>query len=469
MSDKTIAQRLQVLSTLVARANLASAMGMSYGNERDLYTILGYKLDLTYVDYYSQWKRQDIAKAVINRPINYTWRGPLEVMEVNDANETPFEKAFKELSLRLKLKAKFISVDRYTGLGRYGALLLGFDDVTVPEKMAEAVSTGNRKLLFIRALNEVDCKIVSYVDDTKNERYGAPLMFQVTLSDPTGSTKTHTVHYSRIIQIVDSPMENDHVGTPRLEAIFNRLQDIEKLTGGSAEMFWRGARPGYTGDVDPEYTMGTEERENLEEQIDEFEHNLKRIFINEGVSMKALEQQIADPTQHIDVQIQMISAETGIPKRILTGSERGELSSGQDSDEWNGYVQTRRDEFAEPLIIRPFIDACIKYGVLPTPKDGTYFVNWQDLFSISEEAKIDIGVKRTNALVSYSGQPMAENILPPQAFFELFLGLSQEQITLITQIREEAQKQEESMQEQEATDVDEEEDIEETEETDDEE
>ena len=30
----------------------------------------------------------------------------------------------------------------------------------------------------------------------------------------------------------------------------------------------------------------------------------------------------------------MISAETGIPKRILTGSERGELASSQDRDNW---------------------------------------------------------------------------------------------------------------------------------------
>ena len=61
----------------------------------------------------------------------------------------------------------------------------------------------------------------------------------------------------------------------------------------------------------------------LLKQLDEYEHNLRRIFINRGISMESMSPQVSDPSSHVDIQIQMISAQTGIPKRILTGSERG--------------------------------------------------------------------------------------------------------------------------------------------------
>jgi len=465
---KELEQRIQVLSTLVTRMQLAGQLGLSYDGDRDLYDILGYKADLTYNDFYLQWKRQDIAKAIINRPISTTWRGPLQILEVDDAEVTPFEKAWEELATTLKIKSKFIALDRFTGLGRYGVLFFGFNDVQSSTQFETAVQGTNNRLLYVRALNEVDCQVVEYEEDVRNERYGSPKIYSVTLKNAQGASETMRVHHTRILHVVDSPVENDHFGTPRLEAVYNRLQDLEKLTGGSAEMFWRGARPGYNAKVDPEYTLSTEDEDALEEQIEQFEHNLKRIFYNEGVSLETLAQQVSDPKNHVDVQIQMISAETGIPKRILTGSERGELSSGQDADEWNAFIQTRREEFAELLIVRPFIDVCIKYGVLPKPtaNEGIYSVAWQDLFSISEKDKIEVGGKRTEALTKYAAQPEAHLVVPPQAFFEMFLGLTPDQVTLIAQMREEALKEEMKRQEQDDNDMFDEEDEDEPEEDD---
>jgi hypothetical protein len=217
--------------------------------------------------------------------------------------------------------------------------------------------------------------------------------------------------------------------------VFNNLKDLEKIVGGSAEMFWKGARPGMQADVKDGFTMGTPETAALEDQFDEFEHNLRRILQTKGVDLKALTSQVSDPKTHVDIQLMMISAVTNIPVRILVGSERGELSSGQDADEWNAYCTSRRKEFAEPYIVRPLVDLLISVGVLPESgnKDNLkkYTVQWEELFTQSEKDKVDVGKIRSEAIKNYVG---AESVMPPEAFYEFCLGMSQDQITLVMEM-----------------------------------
>jgi hypothetical protein len=348
------------------------------------------------------------------------------------------EKSWKELNRKLRLKTAFVRLDKLTGLGRYGVLLLGFDDMTRVEDFVKPVTSKNLKLLYVRPLSEASAKIDKWEKDHTNPRYGLPLIYDISLSNPEESRESLLkVHWSRVIHVTDNSLESDTEGSPRLEPIYNRLDDIEKITGGSAEMFWRGARPGYAGEVDKDFTMSTADETDLKAQIDEYENDLRRLLVNRGVKLTALDQQVANPKDHFDVQIQAISAQTGIPKRILSGSERGELSSGQDSQEWISYVQSRREEFAEPHVIRPFVDRMIEYGVLPTPSEG-YDIEWQDLFSISEEAKVKIGMNRAIALREYFSQPLATEVVAPRAFYEFFLGLTREQIELIQEMESEA-------------------------------
>jgi hypothetical protein len=166
------------------------------------------------------------------------------------------------------------------------------------------------------------------------------------------------------------------------------------------------------------------------------------MIVNQGVEFKALEAQVSDPSAHVDVQIQMISAETGIPKRILVGSERGELASTQDQEAWYGVVQTRREENSEPNIIRPFVDMCIKHEILPKPSTGEYQVQWLDLSTPSDKDKAEVGKIRAEALAAYARDPLAQMILPPEAFFEWFLGLDEDQREKIQGMSDESLKEE---------------------------
>lgn len=422
---------------IIGRAMLAVKLGGQYGGNRDVYQALGYKRVLRFDDYYSRYLRQDIAKAIIDRPVKATWQGPLELIESDIAEDTEFEEAWEKLNRRLGLKTILSRIDRLTGIGYYGVLLLGLNDITDRGGFANPVGIGSKELVYLKPFSEKSAKISEFENNPRNPRYGKPIMYDIEVADAFGnSSQIIKVHYSRIIHITDDNMESEILGTPRLEAVYNRLVDLEKIVGADAEMFWRGARPGFKSKTDPEYTMTKETKDDLLDQLDEYENDLRRFLTLEGVDVEALTQTIADPGPHFQVQLQCISAQTGIPIRVLTGSERGELASTQDTGEWLSYVQGRREDHAEPRIVRPTVDRLIELGILPAPGEN-YTVLWQDLFSISEKARVEIGKGRANALREFTTNPIAMEVMPPDAFLEKCIGFTTDEITLIKKMRDE--------------------------------
>lgn len=433
---------IQVFSELVNRINLASRLGIdTYGGDRDIYNALGYPKKLKIEDYWARYERQDIAKAIIDRPVKASWKGHIEVIETIADSDTPFEKKWKELFLNLKLKSIFIRADKLTGLGRYSVILLGLNDVTKIEDFSKPVNPRKGlELLYVKPISERSAKIDTFEKNPQNERFGLPLTYNIETSDGE-NTKTIKVHYTRVVHLVEDLSENEVYGTPRLKSVYNRLIDIEKIVGGDAEMFWRGARPGYVGEVDPDYQMSSDAYDDLQDQIKEFENSMRRVLINQGVKYNALAQQIADPLPHLDGQIQMISADTGIPKRILTGSERGELSSAQDKQEWITYVTSRREEQNEPMIIRPFINKLIDIKVLPESK-VPYKVRWDKVFSLSDKEKVELGAKRAEAVKDYTTNGIAQELIPVDLFAEHFLAFDETQVEeLMSKVDEEKIKE----------------------------
>lgn len=433
---KLTTNQLQALaSQLVGRMNLAARLGQQYDGARDIYKALGYKKKLEFKDFYSRYERQEIAKAIINRPVKSTWQGPLELIESSKAQDTTFEKEWTKLNRKLGLKTILSRADRLTGIGRYGVLFLGLDDGRTNKDFVNPVKAGTRVLKYVKAFSEDSARIGKLENNPGNERYGKPLIYNFQVDDANGSPLEVKVHYTRVIHILDNPLESDVFGTPRLEPVYNRLEDLEKLMGGSAEMFWRNARPGFEGKVEKDFQMTEQMKQELVDHLDEYEHDLRRFLINEGVDINPLTQEVADPEAHFKIQISGISAETGIPQRVLMGSERGELASTQDTSEWKDYIQARREDHAEPNILRPFVDRLISYKILPDPSED-YTVKWSDLYAMSEKERVEVGKARANALREYTYNPIAQGIIPPPIFYEFFLGFTAEQITLTNAMRD---------------------------------
>ena len=435
-----------------SRANLAAMMGKSYGGKRNLHEALGYPNDseLTFEYYHGKYDRNAIASAIIDRPPNKTWTGKINLLETGATiSESPLNKEWKKMNSTFGVKAILKKLDKLSNLGHFAVLLFGFDDVKKNADFSKPVGGNSVNLVYLKTYSEGTVEIDEWEKNASNERYGQPLFYKIKTSEPgsIGYSRTIQVHHTRILHVHTESLISSIYGRPALKPIINRIIDIEKLLGGDAEMFWRGARPGYTALSREDYDMGDPEIEALEEELDKYEHDLRRFITAQGVDIKTLEQQVADPLNHLDAQLQAISAQTGIPKRILIGSERGELSSAQDAGEWNSLIMTRQEEFAEPIVLRPFINRCMDLGILTEIEDYEYGVLWDDVFSPSEKDKVAIGKIRADALKIYSDSLMGSELIPFEIAAKMFLALSDEDIADIVNRTGEIDFQEDDEQE----------------------
>lgn len=423
-----------VTRTTLAYRNAAN-IGVTHNGARDLYAILGYKKQLDFDDYLWRYKRQDIATRVVTAFPSAVWSMKPKVFDSDSSEiDTPFEAAFKEMVVKNKLYHYLSRGDKLSGIGRFGIIVLGFADGK--RLSAKLVKRPGMKLIYMRPYHEGSVKIKSYNQDTTSERYGLPEIYSVKTAineiantDVAQATVTDSiqseieVHWSRVIHLLpELGSENDIYAEPRLKNVYNRLQDIETVAGGGAEMFWRGAFQGLAFKNDEGATMTAESKQALTQEIDEYVNNMKRYLKLQNMSVDSIETKVADPKNHFDMQMTLISAARGIPKRILLGSERGELASNQDESNWLARVDERRVDHAELLILRPFIDRMIEYGVLPEPK-RPYNVEWPDLYSASGIDKAKIAEADMRALKDYL-MLQGDQVIPVEVFLEKELGYS---------------------------------------------
>jgi len=282
--------------------------------------------------------------------------------------------------------------------------------------------------------------IQSYENNATNERYGLPTQYSIIMSVGATSASTSVrAHWSRVIHIAEETTENDVFGTPRLEAVVNRLEDLERVVGGSGEMFWRGAFPGFGLKLASDASVTDQTLTRLQKEMQEYLHGLKRYIRLQGIDIQELKPQVADPSKHVETIVDLISAATRIPKRILLGSERGELASKQDAQNWAEHIDERRRNHCEPKILRPFVDRLIQVGVLPTPAEG-YTVDWPDLLTPSDKDKAEVGEIKARALKAYVDAIGASDVVPPEVFLRKFLDFTRDEIDQLNEMLDEINK-----------------------------
>lgn len=447
-NDKiTVSQALHVYTEMLRRANLTGA-GITFSGDRDLYATLGYKRDLDYDDYFDRYQRGGIAARIINAFPSSTWRSPPEVRDIgkpDEEQESPFETKWKALAKRLNLWQVFPRVDRLASLGQYAVLVIGLRNQTNWESEIGKVRSAD-DVLYIKSYSEQHTVISELVSDQFSPLFGLPKIYSIDFSrggntDLTSSKRPSLkgsgllnearIHASRIIHIAEDGLEDDIIGTPRLRTIWNYLDDLEKIMGGSAEMFWQDAKRRLVMAMQPDADMSTEEEDKLSDEVDEFVHEMKNFIRVRGIDVKELRGMIPDPSANVDKLLDLIAGAKGMPKRMLVGSERGELASSQDENNWAQRIMERRQQYAEPSILRAVIDKLILINALPQPKDG-YEVEWEDLLAQSPLDKAKEALTWTQSLKEYAGQlGSPEDILPLPIFLEDVWGWDKKQVERI--------------------------------------
>lgn len=377
-------------------SGVVSQTGRQYGGTRDLYEALGYTRVPIILEYWETYKRQDIAGRIVDLPAEDTWR---KAPTVGDAGKrtSPFVKAWDALIKDRGVWHHLERVDRLAGIGRFAVLLIGArDGKRLDEPLTKGCLKGPEDVLFLSPYMEGSVQVTMWGSDPTSERFNLPEFYTVRLGgEGTTGQGSQRVHWTRVLHVAEDLLEDDVYGTPRLEGVLNRLYDLEKVAGGSAEATWRTMDRGIVAAAREGFRMDPADRTAMQEEIENYLHGLQRYIRAQGMDISTLGSEELDPTGVFDVLIALISARTGIPKRILLGSERGELASSQDENNWAKTVASRQTKFAEPLILRAFIDRLIWLGALPRPTKGEYQVTWAPLFELNP-------VEKSQAMLNYS-------------------------------------------------------------------
>ncbi len=419
-------------STLFKRAKLASLAGQTFLGKRDLYKELGYKRTLEFQDYQERYFRGGMAGRIVDIPATTTWRYQPIILarkgsrpfKVNDA----FDKGWVELAERLKVFHYLERIDKASGIGRYGVLLIGLAGANPLNTSATKVQKPE-DVLYLAPYTEGNSRIDKFINAPENPRFGLPEMYKLSLSRDPNDTHTAServtdkdVHHSRIIHVAEGLLEDEIFGQPRMEKVWNYLDDLDKVVGGSSEAVWKTVDRGIQFDVDKEMELSPEDETNFSDEIDEYMHGLKRYFRTRGITANVLGSDVPDPTGAFKVIASLVAGTTGIPLRILFGSEQGQLASSQDEKNFNSRIHERQKSFAEPQILRPFIDKMISFGALPTPSNG-YDVKWPDLSTVSLKEKADVAARAAQAIRNVSAQDKDNIVMTPDEFKETFLGM----------------------------------------------
>ena len=416
-------------------SRIGAFFNTQFNGQRDMDETLGYTPQLRWEDYVRQYLRGDIAFRICNAFPQATWDDDIQLVDDPDTEEeTEFEKAFKQLARRSNLFYYLTRADILANVGHYSVLFFGVRDGIEDLKEPIGKVKDYKDLLFFQTFGQQNAQIQEYEVNLTEERYGLPKLYTlqsggyeipgIQQGAVFGST-SNNVHHSRLIHVAEGALENDVIGTPRLQPIMNRLKDLEKVVGGSAESYWRNARAemhvNIEGiDSENELESGFEEGalEDIKEEAEDVSHGFDRVLLTQGANVSLLSQPITAPDKHAAVLIELIAGTIGIPMRILVGSERGELASTQDETQWLGRVKERRERYAEPMILRPLVDRFIEIGVLPAPLGGEYQVIFPDLLNIGEKDKAEIASKKSTALASYANSMAAQSIMPPRQFMK---------------------------------------------------
>jgi hypothetical protein len=373
--------------------------GTAFGGARDYYAILGYLADPQPSDYRARYDRDPIASRIIEFPPEETWRDTPTIKDGKDKDakdDTPFCDAWSAFAERLHVYSYCQRVDTLAGIGTFGLLHIGVAGEGDLQAPVMRVRDPNN-IIYLQAYGEESVEVYEWQTDPSSPRYGLPHIYRIAVRHMDGKSKSNfssksvLIHWSRCIHVAEGLLENEVFGRPRLQRVVNLLDDLLKVVGGSAEATWLLMRKGFVLDIDPTMDdMDEAQTEALNAQFEEYEHGIRRFIKTRGLKVNDLGSETVDPAGLFDAILTLISVATHIPKRILQGSEAGELASSQDAANWAGYVAGRQLNFAEPVILRPLIDRLIQWKVIPAPSNKRYTAVWDALFEMSDEEKARI-------------------------------------------------------------------------------
>ena len=401
------------------------------GENRSLDEECQYNPDPSPDDCQQMYDKEAVAQRVVGcMPDECFFRYP-DLYETERPRNTAFERAVVELQEEVNFWSYLHRGDVQSGIGRFGGILYGLDQTRslespVLDEKGRRIAKRPHKLKYLQVFGESSLKIADFERREFHPRLNRPTFYEISVPDPTGLSQGSTplrVHHSRVLHLADNRASSEVFGVPRLRPVFNRVQDIRKLLGSSAEMFYKGAFPGLAfknpSGLTEQVEFTDENLRALKKQFKDYWNRIQRALYLENLDVAQLLPQIADPTAHLTQQYIALAAALRVPLPILLGHQAGQLAGTQDSQLWHNRLSGRQRMYLDPFVIRPFVKRLVQLGVLPEPR--RVIITWPDLNSLSEEMKAEISLKKAQALAQYVTGKI-QTICTPKQFWVEVMG-----------------------------------------------
>lgn len=407
--------------------------GVQFRGHRDLYELFGWKRNPDHRDYIAAYYRQGVAKRVIDAPVLGCWADPPQL----GADNPEFDTAWNNLVEEQALFSKIIRLDKLAGLGTYAVLVVGFDDGAKLEVPISPTDTRERKVIYLQPYHQAACSVKLYDTNSASERFGLPVMYNVNparflIEGQTSSItqgmnaaevkQPFNVHWTRCVHVAEGLLEDGVFGCSRLEVIFNDICDLLKVTGASSEFFWTMINRGMQIDVDKDMDLSPEDGKELAQEVEDYQHQLRRFIRTRGVKINNLGSDAVSPKECFEVLLQLISMGTGIPLSILTGGSTTTKVSQDDRANWADRLAERVAEYANPVVLKRLLDCLIWANVIPEPVNLK--IAWPEAFKMNPLERAQTSAQMARSAVNLirgavhaapvdpeTGQPITEGPL----------------------------------------------------------
>lgn len=403
---------------------LTFAMGMAYGGRRDYYHNFGWDRSPEVKDYYAAYLRNPYANAVISIPAKTAWRQPPQIEDTKDTEtdeQTQFEEDVEEFVSSTRLWHYCQRAHLLSRIGEFGVLMIGWADgedrnfAQPVDGAALAKNDPDEAVHWLRPFSQLSVKRIRWAD-ANSGRWGQPEYYRIDFSDENNNTtegvfgagqSEQWVHHSRIVHVAGGLLDDEVRGTPALEAVYNAVCDLEKVSGSAAESAYAIARPGISVNIDKDANASDQDKLDIYDETADYVDENQNFLVLQGAEAERISAETVDPSKIKDMLIEELSAKTTIPQKKFKGNESGEIAGAQDLREFYGTIQEEREQTCGPQLAREIFQQLKRYTVVASPEGGDFEVNWDPLAEQDEKEESEIQSNRSTVaknVAPYTGE-----------------------------------------------------------------
>jgi hypothetical protein len=404
-------QQVSILNHMAStlRYGIARMLGQSHEGRRDLYSLYGYDENLTFEKMYLYARRHGIANRLTFGVAKSCWGNGFDIIEGTDPNAKDEDPALADELLTLRecgIVNKLQRADTLNRIGKFSVLFVGVPDGKQPAQELGRASPEKLDQVYFKAFAYDGITVSQFDNDRQSKRYGLPQMYRVAVMDRGQLEKDQNrdslnIHWSRIVHLNENALDSDVEGMGALEPVFNRILDLDKACGGSAEAYFRNAGPKLKFEIDPEFAsnMDAEDKEQFNEAASKFTNDMQNMIRAAGTTVDAIETPHASPLDTVKVLLWEIAGQSGLPVRSLTGEGSGQLAGSEDRIAVNAIISDRQRVFCS-LVAKGALQILEGAGMIDLPEQ--YSIRWPIEEAHNEIEQSEIADKKAGAIEKLS-------------------------------------------------------------------